>query len=273
MQRDANQQICRLGGNAEAQFEAHATLFSDEFSILDAKGTVSANDNDDLKAWVDSKLYVVGYQVFDTNGHYNLTGSPYTKNWGDGDKIQVIEVPFQVAWVTITVSAGIEYDYGVNVVLNAGTVTSKSCVPSNPVLSATATFTPYADLGGWVDADASLLGGLVGVGVEIQLTLVGLQLPLSARLAVEPKNINNVPYLGITFNAGLNLILTTLKGELDFYLKAFWVKVFSMKVFGWDGFSHTFPVFRTPEVNIPLVQLGGGTIQPTSDSDARTSEL
>ena len=263
MKRDGDGQICRLGGNAEAAFEAHATLFSSDFNVLDARATVSSNDNDDGKAWADGKLYVVGYQLFDTNGHYDLSQA-YTYKKVDGGKPTLITAPFQVGWVTVTVSAGVAYDYGVVVTLTATAAQKTDCNAKAPIFEAKSTFTPFADLGGWVDADVSL-AGIVGVGVEVDLTLVGIQLPLSASLTLGLDQ----QQLSILFQAGLDLVLTTLKGELDFYIEAFWTHVATFTIVKWDGFSHTFPVFRTPLVAIPLLELPKGSILSTNDSDPR----
>lgn len=248
--------ICRVGGNVLATFTAQASLFGHPFDILDAGGTVSSNDGDTGQAYGNARLYVVGYEVFDTKGNIDISGG-----WSDvkmnGAKPQLIEVPFQVGWVTVTVSAGISYDYGVMVDFQVKTPRPTDCDPVAPAFLASSTFMPFANLGGWVDADVSL-AGIIGVGVEIELTLVGINLPLHAKLDLgTAQNL-----LSIEFDAGLELVLTTLKGELSFYLEAFWTKVFSVPIVKWDGFKYTLPIFRTPLVALHLSELPEGTILP-----------
>lgn len=267
---------CRVGGNLQAKFKAGAVLFGEDFNILDANGIISSNDADDAKAYVNAKLYVVGYDVFDTrdldgaspNGDFDLTYA-LQKVYMDGGKPQLLELPFQVGPVTITVSAGIAYDYGVMIALSAGAAAKNSCSVSAVVFGAQATFTPFADLGVWVDADASIAGGLVGVGVEVDLTLVGLQLPFNVKLALAVEGNQ----IGLTFDARLDLVLTTLKGELDFYIKAFWIKVGSFTIVKWDGFSHKFPVFKTPHTLLPLAILPEGAISPPPVGTGGSSQM
>ena len=161
-------------------------------------------------------------------------------------------------------SAGVSYNYGVILNLSAKAPTKGSCVTNSPAAyTVGANFTPAADLGVWVDADASL-AGIVGVGVEGQLTLVGLSLPLNSTVKLGVDSTQNP---ALIFDLGLDLTLTTLKGELDIYLKALFMKVASFTLVSWDGYKHTFPIFRTHET-LQLSPLTPGSIHaPTPGGD------
>ncbi|PTL76515.1 hypothetical protein [Vitiosangium sp. GDMCC 1.1324] len=269
--RNAADRICRMGGNVLAQFSANATLFGvSDISILDSRAFVSSNESDDGKAYGDAKLYVVGFQVFDTDPdktgqHIDLSAATYSKPvFAGSGKPQLLTVPFQAGPITITVSAGVAYGYGGILSLNAKAPAVGSCNPDAPLYSASALFTPYADLGVWADADASL-AGIIGVGLEVELTLVGLSLPLSANVGLGV-DAQNTPV--ITFSTALDLTLTTLKGEIDLYIKALFMKVASFTLVRWSGLSHTFPIFRTSET-LPLSPLTSGSIElPPSGSDS-----
>lgn len=261
--RDANGAICRMGGDALAQFSANATLFGvDGISILDTRVFASSNEADDGKAYGDAKLYVVGYQVFDTDPnhtgtHVDISAATYAKSFGDGGQKQFVTVPFQAGPITVTISAGIAYHYGGSLALSGKAPAVNSCNPTSGIYKVGATFTPNADLGVWADADASL-AGIVGVGLEVELTLLGLGLPLTANVGLGADANQNAT---LTFDLGLDLTLTTLKGEIDLYIKALFMKLGSFTLVHWDGLSHTFPLFRTHET-LPLLPLTPGSITP-----------
>ena len=258
--RDANKQICRMGGSALADFKAHATLFAEHFSIVDARAMVSANEDDDGMAYAQAHLYVVGIEFFDTGAEpLTLTGDVMPPELAEalttmgGEKIQLLKLPFQAGPVTITVSAGISYNYSSVVSLVAKSAEKYSCEPGNPLYQVTANFTPSADLGAWADADASL-AGIVGVGLEVELTLIGLSLPLVAEAHVG-NDPNNGDVMSIIFNAKLDLVLTTMKGQINLYIQALFMKVASFKLVSWPGYVARFPVFRTPTVALQLSQM------------------
>jgi hypothetical protein len=266
--RTAGGAICRMGGNAIAQFTADATLFGEDgISILDAKAAVSSNEADDGKAYGDAKLYVVGYQIFDsdpdnTGQHIDLTAT-YSKMVFSSGRPELFSVPFQAGPVTVTITAGISYAYGVIANFSAKPPGVGTCDPTGAIYKASATFTPFADLGVWADADASI-AGIAGVGLEVNLTLVGLNLPLRASIGL---GLNANQDLAITFDAGLDLVLTTLKGEINLYIKALFMKVGSFNLVSWPGLRHSIPVFRTHET-LELWPLTPSSIQPPTAGEA-----
>ena len=46
--------------------------------------------------------------------------------------------------------------------------------------------------------------------------------------------------------------------QMSVYVKALFIKVFSVKLVDWDGFHHRFPIFRTPLVDLPYSELCPG---------------
>jgi hypothetical protein len=262
-----NGNICRMGGNAVAKFDARATLFGNDLTIVDALGSAASNDGDTGLAQGNTHLYVIGYKVFDTkdadgadaDGNINLTlNGAYDEPLAfDGGKPMLFAVPFQVGWVTLTVKAGIAYGYGVRAKFDVGAPAPPDCDPDNPLFKADAMFAPFADLGLWVSADVSL-AGIIGVGVEVELTLVGIELPLQAKVWLGMAE----DQLSVNFQCTLDLVLTTLAGELSFYIEAFWTKVASFTILKWDGFKYKFPIFKTPKVSLPIMTLTPGSIAP-----------
>ncbi|MBS2022705.1 MAG: hypothetical protein JST92_09865 [Deltaproteobacteria bacterium] len=268
--------ICTMGGSMQAGFNAFATLFSDNISILDANVHVRSNENFDGKGEGWANLVVASFTVFDQGDEQHpisIAGNAVNLDKLNNDKIQFVEAPFQVGWVTVTIKAGIFFDYGATLTIGADVPSGKCDVSQGlDAWGAHAKFEPQADLGVWVSADATI-GGAFGVGLEVDLILLGLGLPLTADvvLGVDP----NTQQPAISFDAELDFTLTTLKGELDFYIIAFFIKVASFKIVGWDGFVQKFPIFRTHAesgpgnaVYIPLAPLTKDAIHPPGTHDA-----
>jgi hypothetical protein len=269
---DYGDQICRLGGNAAATLSAEAILFGHHSSIIDGLAMVSSNEDDDGKAYGNAHLYVVGYELFDTkdapaefkpqpDGKIDISAT-YSDGKFNGDKITLFAVPFQAGPITITITVGIDYSYGFIAGFKAGgPPTDKKdpnyCNPQAKLYSASAMFEPQASLGAWLDADASFLG--FGVGLEVELTLVGIGLPLTAEVSLGLDKDQN---LAILFDARLDLDLVTLKGSMGVYVKALFIKIFSITLVSWDGFHHKFPIFRTKDIGLPLGPLLSNIIEP-----------
>jgi hypothetical protein len=259
--------ICRVGGNTVAEFEADARLFGHKVAILDARTAISSNQGDEGKAYGDAHLKVVGITFFDTyddddqdgkqQGIINLLTRPEQMYIGGdvgGDKKTVFTAAAQVSWVTVTVTVGVYYKYGTTAMLAATIPSADDCTGASFKLNTN--ITPFAELGVWADVDATIIG--FGAGLEVALQLLGLEIPLTTKL--ELKEIEGQPKA--TFVATLDFVLSTLKGELSLYIKAFGVKVASFSLVKWKGFEHRFPIFRTKDVAIPVSQLAPGSIVP-----------
>jgi hypothetical protein len=254
--------ICRLGGSMDATFTAFAVLFSQQIDIIGAEVHVLANNNNDGKAvgWADVTVadHFTVFNEGSSDDPIDLTATYKPLDKMDQQKPQFVEAPFQVGWITVTIKAGIEFDYGATLELTSEVPDPTSCNTADPeAWSAHAKFEPQANLGVWVSADATL-AGMFGVGIEVDLTLLGLGLPLTAEVKFDKNPDDDMA--AIKFDAELDLTLTTLKGELDFYIIAFFAKVASFKIVGWDGFVAKFPIFRTRPVYIDLAPLVPGAI-------------
>ena len=158
-------------------------------------------------------------------------------------------------------------DFGVTVKLTAGPPKpTDKCDPEKAIFATQGKVAPYADLGVWAAADASL-ADIVGVGLEVELTLVGLQLPLVVNANLGFDKFNNA---SIIFDATLNLDIHTIDGEIEFYIEALWMKVATFTIVKWDGFHHKFPIFRTPTVSLPLFQLPNPVMPPEGSGSSES---
>lgn len=267
--RGPDTKVCRMGGSTVAEFDASARLFGHKVTLLDARTAVQSNVGDLGKAKGDAHLKVVGITFFDTkdddhydtanNGVINLEtyrspGSYFGLTAG-GDKKTVFTAAAQVSWVTITVTVGAYYKYGTQTILAATLPDPTVCSGGNSFELFTS-LTPFAELGAWADVDATIIG--FGAGLEVSLELLGLKIPLTTKLEV--KEQEGQPK--ITFLAKLDLVVSSLSGELLLYIKAFGIKVATFDLVKWKGVEHTFPIFRTKDTALPVGVLTQNLVKP-----------
>jgi hypothetical protein len=181
----------------------------------------------------------------------------------------LFNIPFQISFITIDVSVGIGYSYEIDAsvspvdkpdVCHAGDAKPPAkgwpAPAKQPEIGLTAGVNAQGELDGIVDASASI-AGLVGIGVECDLTLLGIGIPATATASITPK--------GLSLDTSLNMSLSTLNGSLSVYAEALFFKLFDITIISWDGFDTRVPLFNTSTTDAfpNLNPLGGtGLINP-----------
>jgi hypothetical protein len=261
---------CEWGGTLNAEFDANATVMGATEELVSAGVSLSAMPNDTTHTssgtlaahlrLIDSDVFTPFSQPLTINGS-SASGSVNPTGSGDGssdeDTISLLGpgVPIQAGPITITINAGIEYGYGANVTYQVNTTAGCQQVPS---FGLSAGINPTANFGVWATADATVLG--FGAGVEVQLTLIQVGLPLTASVTMLPDQPDPIdparPHVtAMDTQFGLDLTLSTLGGQMDVYGVVFGFHVFTTPIVTWQGPTWTVPLFHTPEVKIPLPYL------------------
>jgi len=260
-----NYDVCNVGAGAHAGFEAYAYAFgSDKFDILDADLASGINDYEDIavpgvsnQAQLNDNMHhtafdldftVAGDSLFDQD--VRLPSNGYSQQPAQGSNSWILfEIPFQITFITLDISVGIGYQYALNAsvspidrpdVCHGG---DKPPPPkgwpkpaSQPQIGLSASVTPSGALDGIIDASASI-AGLVGIGVECDITLLGIGIPATATASITPS--------GLSLDTSLNMTLNTLSGSLSVYAEALFFKIFDITIISWDGMTSTVPLFNT----------------------------
>ena len=264
-------QVCNLGAGAHGGFEAYAYAFgSDKFDILDADIAAGFNDYEDVPVpgapnqsaldadmqrqygAFDLNFSVAGDDLYDKDVAMPSTGVNVTPAQGS-NSWTLFNIPFQITFVTVDVSVGIGYTYEIDASVlpqNQAFICNHGIVPKDtngkvkgwpalktqPNLSLGSTLDAQGELDGIVDASASL-AGLVGIGVECDITLLGIGVPAHVRTSVGSN--------GLWVDSALNMNLRTLDGSLSVYAEALFFTIFDVTILQWDGFHATVPLFNT----------------------------
>jgi hypothetical protein len=274
---------CDFGIGAHGGFEAWAFAFgSDKFDILSTDIVAGAHDytnptvpgagakvDEDLHdAAFDAHFVVAGDSLVATSEKVALNRAKTVPPLVGSNSWNLFTIPFQISFVTLEMSVGVGYSYSVgltatpfheNTCHDKRVANSKLWEPptKNPSIGVSAVLVPQAELDGIVDAYASI-AGLAGVGVDINLTLLGLGLPVdtTAQLAINSKT--SKPEIDI--ESKLNMDFHSLDGSLSVYAELLFFTLFDIEILSWDGFHDTVPLFNTKQsVDMGALSLLGGT--------------
>jgi hypothetical protein len=260
-----NYDVCNVGAGAHGGFEAYAYAFgSDKFDVLDADLASGMNDYEDLAvpgtpnqtqlndnmnhAAFDLDFAVAGDSLFDQD--QRLAPSGYSAQPAQGaNSWTLFNIPFQITFITVDISVGIGYSYEIDAkvtpsnqpdVCHDGNEKPPAkgwpAPKSRPQLQLSANLDAQGELDGIIDASASL-AGLAGIGVECDITLLGIGLPANATASITPN--------GLSLDTSLNMELSTLNGSLSVYAEALFFKLFDITIISWDGIDSRVPLFNT----------------------------
>ena len=281
--------LCDFGVGAHAGFEAYAFAFgSDKFDIIDADLAAGANDGTnpqlpgdpnqgtydqdaDRGAAFDANFVIAGDALAQ-----QVNGVPFNQNYAyplaqGANGWILFNIPFQISFVTLDIQVGVGYKYEVD--LNVMPTHTSTChqgkpnaeglwaPPGQPSLGLTTSIGPQGELDAIIDAYASL-AGIAGVGVEVDLTLLGIGLPAANTMTLQPTNLS--------FDQSLIMDMHTLDGSLSVYAELVFIKLFDITIVSWNGIHHQVPLFNVKEtVPIPtLAKLGSSGLNNPGHSMA-----
>ncbi|CAN5924075.1 hypothetical protein BH11MYX4_BH11MYX4_46260 [soil metagenome] len=261
--RDANNNptgvITKMQLDFDGEFEAHANAFGKSISLLDAQ--LGARINDGNLGTVDAEhyLYVIGFGSFDglENKGFSkvadINSSFQLANPSDKFEKNVFDAGFWVGPVYVHVGVDVEFFYGAPLEGNVKMPLDNG--PLAPVdgklISGMLTFHPKAG----VNADLYAYGGwgpIAEVGVEAQLNLITVGLPMTSEIAVvarQPQPNHDVLYL--TVKEGIDVSIETLSGEIDLCGKIFGIGGCT-SVVSWKGLHQQFPLFTAVDEEVEL---------------------
>jgi hypothetical protein len=247
-------QLCDFGLGVWGKLQSWAYAFgSDKFDILDVKLAAGINDplNQVLptrsnEAGFDAQIVIAGDELVNKKQTFDWSRPP-TFNLGQGaNSWMLFEAPFQIAFVTLEISAGVGYEWSANASIGPEHVSTCGGGGGQPKIRLGAKLDPSAKLEAVVEAYASI-AGLAGIGVEVDLELLGLSLPAEAEFYLGNANTAMNPGAsGFGFGADTSLPMNfhTLDGSLRLYAEALFTKLFDAEIINWHGLQATVPLFN-----------------------------
>jgi hypothetical protein len=273
----ADAAACGVGLHAHAGAYANGVVFGMEVALFDAFASVSSTPEGtlDRRGELSLRLEVLGVDILAAAGIdpeqsevTDVSPEPIEFHVSkEKEKSQeVAAMTMVVAGVPVTVRAGVAGRIGFQ--LGAQVALTGTC--PNLQTTATGKFKPYASLDAYVSGGANV--AIAEVGLQIDLTLVKVELPFELNLALSPFNPSADPGAGyapgipmIHASPKLSLALSTLAGRFRAYVRFPILKPLYLTLFAWDGVDlgtttlfHPDWHYSLARVALGLQLLGGG---------------
>jgi hypothetical protein len=168
----------------------------------------------------------------------------------------LFDAPFQISFVTLEIQAGVGYEWSADA--SVGPEHVNACgkqyakpAPPSPKIGIEGKIEPSGKLEAVVEAYASI-AGLAGIGVEVDLELLGIGLPVEAEFYLgKPDPVKNADVfkkyqhtIGFGADTSLNMDFHTMDGSLRLYAELLFMKLFDVEIVHWNGFHKTVPIFN-----------------------------
>jgi hypothetical protein len=248
--------LCDVGLYAQAGASASGTVFGWEQSLLDAFAKVTnERAGDSRTSHEELRLFVLGDEILPPTSDDRATSlgvEPIVFHVArEKTKDQpVASYTFPVAGVPVTVRAGVAGRIGF--AFDARIEAGAACPLSTTLTGA---ITPSASLDVYVSGGAQL--AVAEVGLQIDLTLLRIELPLTLSFGLRPlPDANQTPM--IDARPRLELALTTLSGRLRAYLRFPIGDPLYVTLFSWPGVQLARDTVFAPEWSFPLGKVALG---------------
>lgn len=242
------------------KFEAHATAFGNDISLLQAELGAQLNDNNQGKVFADHYLYIIGFGAFDqldkkgfrevATINQNIMFANPSKDF----KENVFDAGFWVGPVYVHVGLDVEFFFSAPLYGSFGIPDHGASLSSSQLIAANLTFKPQAG----VSADLYAYGGwgpIAEVGVEAKLNLITVGIPMSSTIAVESrKGAGNSDVLWFVVKEGIDVSIDTLSGELDLCGKILGIGGCT-EIVSWKGLHQEFPLFPPLSQQFELAEM------------------
>ncbi|MEZ4449590.1 MAG: hypothetical protein R3B09_08925 [Nannocystaceae bacterium] len=247
-----NKVACKLQGDTNNGVKASATILkSSAFTLLDAvleaDANLKGNGKLHLKAWVD----VLGNQLM---GHKDLT---VTQIFNEEKEIFRKDTPkvsftFAAGPVPVTIAGWGEVTAGYHT-HGEGRFNTQCDPKKDPEFAVVATFEPNVAANARAQVGVGI-SGIASAGIRGTINLLHITFPLTARLEIIFDKLAEearAPFL--SFNAGLQMTLSTLAGRMAFYVEALLYED-EWEIFSWSGLGpYKLDLMKLFDVKMPLI--------------------
>jgi hypothetical protein len=257
---------CGVGLHAQANASARAIVFGTEFELFDAFAGVTnkAEGLLERRADLSVRFSVLGHDILTEEGTASeeskdtqVSPVPLTfhvqEEWKRSEEL--VSWTFVIAGVPVTVRAGAAGE--VKFTANPKVALTGAC--PNLKTNVTGQILPEASLGAFVSGGANV--AIAEVGLQIDLTLIHLELPFKLELALAPYSPNNVddqyatgePMILAT--PRLTLKLSTLAGRFSAYVRFPALDPIKVTMFEWKGIDLVSKTVFDPSWRYSVAQL------------------
>lgn len=237
-------QYCGLRPNARASMSARGRALFLEEQLVEASAEIAVGRGELSSAYLE----IAGQEIFHPDP-VNFSTSAFNPvlEASDGISEDIVEASatITVVFVPVKIAGGISGRITAGVSLSAGPQKNSSC--ANGDFGLAAEFRPTTGLEAF--ASASIDAVVVEAGIQIYLTIIALELPLTASLTFDGVVIGGqVRDTRLTARTSLDFVLRMLSGRVSAFVEVCYIIDCSRaeaELFSWSGPSLTENIFET----------------------------
>lgn len=232
---------CQLEPSARASMSARGRALFLEKQLVEASAEVSLAPGEPSSAFLE----VAGQEIFhpDPVQFSNVVFNPVLEAHEDlSEDIVKASATITVVFVPVKIAGGIAGRISAGASVAAGPQKNSSC--ANGDLGLVAEFAPSTGLDAF--ASASIDAVIVEAGVQINLTIISLELPLSTNLRFDGVGTGTPQDSRLTANASLDFVLRMLSGRVSAFVEVCYVidcERAEATLFSWGGPTLTENIF------------------------------
>jgi hypothetical protein len=258
-QQTLESELCKVGLAAHGSAGAKGFVFGEELPLLDASAWVESQAEAGRTASSNLSVRIVGKDVL-VEGEQSETGStavgrPNTQFHiarDVSDQQTLAAFTMVVAGIPVTVRAGVAGTVGFQ--FDASVGMTADC----PAVSTTLVghIIPSASIDAFVSGGVNL--ALVEVGLQANLTLLRVELPLELAFTIAPDStasVNGPALLKLTAKPKLELAMSTLSGAVRGYARFPIAKPLYVTLFEWKGLDLGRTTLFEPNWNYSLTRV------------------
>lgn len=206
---------------AGAFLNAGATAFGTTLEVVDIRAEAEAVYGDVASA--ETRVFIAGLVDHHESGQVELD-----PEFDASGPLFSVSAPFSIGPVTITVTAGVQGEIGLHGKVGPAVEVAGTGLKVEGE--------PYARLSAYGEVGAYLVPGLVGAGVEGELTLVRAEVPTTGKLLFDNTTAD------VRWSLDSDLELGSIDGSLNVWAK--FLARFEVELAKWEGVQTTIPLFH-----------------------------
>lgn len=248
-EKHAGEDVCQLGGRADASFGTSAWMLGGKVPMVSSDVAAALNEGGSAKLAIGGELRVLGQSVF-TKKH-NTGALVYSVDAGDTISFPKPKPTWSVMAGPVPVTGSVWGEIFYGATFDAKGKLGNHCTKEEITFGMDTTTTPMFMISALGQVGVGI-GGVASAGVRGMVNLITFGFPVSADVGAKLMNTTDELRPHLTFDVGMDLLLSTLSGKLMLYIEVLFVES-TFELFRWHGLKTQIPMMQPLGAELPLI--------------------
>lgn len=248
-EKHAGEDVCQLGGRADASFGTSAWMLGGKVPMVSSDVAAKLNESGSAKLAIGGQLRVLGQSVF-TKGHESMS-LVYSAEAGDSISFPTPKPTWSVMAGPVPVTGSVLGEIFYGATFEAKGKLGNQCSKDEITFGMDTTTTPMFMISALGQVGVGI-GGVASAGVRGMVNLITFGFPVSADVGAKLMKSTDELRPHLTFDVGMDLLLSTLSGKLMLYIEVLFVES-TFELFRWHGLETEIPLMDPLGAELPLI--------------------